>query len=806
MPACKFCGKQYDVNDSSANNYKQYCSRSCELRGISAAKDRENALIAAEAADDQARAYYEAADAAREQADAERERANAEYERANAEREKAKAYDRLRKSNERMEEERKTEVKEQKEQEIAREDLEDKCGMFVTRKIWDEEGKELEVKVREATGGTREYKLGQCEVKEYPDEKSIEDGNAELVVHVNSLLNKTPKGSGPLHFCVYYFQEDFPDQFVEKEDSATGITYWGRPEYKPGMKISGVTISREGYDGLMCCRYQSKDFFLKQGKNIEDKNFTLLLKKAPPDRLDSYNVYLTLEERTYGNYDRSDNGDEGYTVAWTKIDTVNTFDDTYYKDFYGYYGKKGAATEFGGSFDHRGISRSWYRTNNNKKKYYSYIDVFNKLKPINNAKGSASLYLKLTLKEFGTEKVINWNRSDYFTLGKNGSFELGKYANFVYENEQEFDYDAVYEAELKLYEVDAADGKGRCVHSENFYHYPMGVFGYEIIDGEEWGKYFKGQKLLAANNSCIPEISIKGARYTIKDDKEVTIEIDRVENESDYYPTGSLVITLLYQTKGKIKIAARLVKNYLKAGHHYNSFEETVKYTRPKDYCDDSIPMIRVVQIATEKKLYFGKAQVKFLSVNQQKQRDAEQKTAEERRIAEAKKQEAARKAAEARWLEQQKQEKIKKEKEKKARFELRISNELSTKLMFVCYASFFLWFASYWSYRGLSDSFGNIISTLILSIFIGGLPVLFLYGIGLIGIPVYFVWGLTGLPIVQSVLLTIILALPSFGLGFLIKKFVKGNKLYRLIAKIATAATVVIPIALIVFFKVVKH
>lgn len=798
MPTCKFCGKQYDVNDSSANNYKQYCSRSCELRGISAAKDRENTLIAAEAADDQARAYYEAADAAREQADAERERAdaeyeraNAEYERANAEREKAKAYDRLRKSNERIEEERKAEEKKQREQELAREDLTDRCGMFVTaRRLVDcidegEEGIWEEVKLRETTGGIREYKLGQCEVKEYPDEKSIDDGTAELVVHVNSLLNKTPKGTGLLKFRVYYLEENLPVPF-EQEDSATGITYWGKVP-----------------DFLDYPNYVSDEFFLKQGENIEDRNFTLRQLNRTPRRLDSYNVFLTLVEYI-GEYF------EEILVAWTKIDTVDTFDNTLFRDFGGYYGKKGPATEFSGKFWYGGRSIHYgrERTINNKtvEKDFLYLDFYGFKGELKDCKSSASLYLKLTLTQFGTENVITWNRSPYFTLSSGGRLGYSFYPKdyLRYEYDQEFDTKAVYEAELKMYEVDAADGNGRCVHSENFYYYP--TEGYKVIEGEELGEEFKGQKKLAVENNCGPDISIEGASYSIKDNKKVTIEIDRLENESESVPTGSLKICLEYETNGKTTTAATLYKNYLRASYHYNPFEQTVEYTRPQDYCDDSIPIISVFQLGGNKKWYREKAQVKFLSVNQQKQRDAEQKAAEERRIAEAKKQEAARKAAEAKRREQEKQEKIKKEKEEKAKNEFAKSAALSKKLSIVCYASFFLWFASYWSYRGLSDSFGNIISTLILSILIGGIPAIFLHDIGLIGIPVYFVWDLTNLSFVQAVLLTIILALPSLGLGLLIKKFVKGTKLYRQIAIITTAATVVIPIALIVFFKVVKH
>ncbi len=341
MPTCKFCRKQYDVNDSSANNYKQYCSRSCELRGISAAKDRENALIAAEAADDQARAYYEAADAAREQADAERERAdaeyeraNAEYERANAEREKAKAYDRLRKSNERIEEERKAEEKKQRELELIREDFEDKCGMFVTRKIWDEEGKELEVRVREATGGTREYKLGVCEIESASFEShTVKNGKAEIRVRVNTLLNKTPKGTGPLRFCIYCLLGDkesteYSDAkeldeygsfvtikrspFIKIENPVTGVFYWEPTKIESDYMFHDPSFVRVYFKpGKLLTEpiYKSKEFSLKKDENIEDKIISLTRTSTP--FIDYYfSYYLVLEEKTIDKTDY---------VAWAEL-------------------------------------------------------------------------------------------------------------------------------------------------------------------------------------------------------------------------------------------------------------------------------------------------------------------------------------------------------------------------------------------------------------------------------------------------------------------------------------------------------
>ena len=793
MPSCKFCGKQYDINDSGANNYNIYCSRSCELRGISAARDRENALIVADAARNQTDAYYKAADAARE---------------------KAEAYDRLRESQKRMEEDRKAEEKKQKKQELAREDLDDKRGMFVGD---SSQG----IKRREAGGGTREYKLGKCEVRNLKGgSETHRDSATEWTLHVNSLINKTPKGTGPLRFCLYYFSHGLKEPFVEEEDSSTGISYWKNifaaklvSKYKYLDENKRVQMPDYGFVLSPFNRpvYSSEEFSLKAGENIEDKCFALK-RNGVPLTFGRYNLYLTLEETT---------DTKSEIVAWTVVERgYLTHDDSIVETKYGVYAKKGEPTKLSGMFTYSlPPSQVFFNVYKDKIRIRFTGIELNSSESDKLDNSSASIYMHITLKDVETDEVIENTDTDCFTLSYEGKLlpsviQSGHF--FLYESSAKLN-GGVYEGRIELFEINAEDGKGRCVYTFKQTFFPKSAcdaitdddgdeigkeISYKVIDGEELGEKFKGQKKLAYPDTWGANVSLKGVSYSIKDDNEVTININRLQNKSDEKPTGSLLVCLEYETNGKRTEAARFYKKYLKPGFSFPDISETVKYTRPKDYCDDSVPVISVYQLSSDKKWHRNNNNdVRWISKNQQK------------------KQEDDRKAAEAKRLEREKQDRIKKQNKKK-------SNRLSKILMIVCFSSFFLWLGAYFVYKNLKiestkDFFSSLIGGGIVGGIIGGIIDLIIAKLidsfdidsDILWLPpiiccfIGIVTDLTGcLSFFQGILLCLILAIPSIGPGLAIKLAVKGTKTYRIIAIITTIATFIIPIALIVFFKIFKH
>ena len=611
MSKCMYCGRIYNDSESSAvydGVFHKYCSRMCELRAKRARENRENANTIAEAS-------RRAEAAARDQADAERESAEAA-------RRQARAYEEMQRSQEEIERNRQKQERLNSNtrsiQERAKGELEDLSRMFVTKNG---------LKYREAVVGSSEYRMRSCSVSDFTgNSETSRNSSSTCKLMVNSVLNKTPKGSGCLHFNIYYLPEQIKDPFVEKPyyfdysetkynekslKGASGVTFWQKNDScETAWNSLGFSydydLSDPDYDSKNKYYpiYSSDKFNLNEAEEINNKSF-IMKRTRKPIAPGYYALYVALIETLA-------NGEEEI-VAYCKTDGLHTTINKHLKILsnkkFGKIGEKTNAIKIG-KFD--------YGCHFDGKKTVSFsfsgaIWSNDKTENANDAPGE--LYFTVSLKDYETGKTEPLVTSDTFRTSYisflfncSSSYVCRKRINIPVSQE------GFYVAEIKLYELDE-NGNGRLLDTVTKNCGPSGLC---IVNDR-----------VGTRNASNFKVECKNTSYSISGGK-VTIKMDRLQNLGKY-DTGALKICLEYETNGKRTVAAECYKNFLKKDYGYPDVNVTVNYNKPSDYCDASVPIISVYTL--DDRGYWvrnSNKDVEFYSKTEKAKIEADKKKAEE--------------------------------------------------------------------------------------------------------------------------------------------------------------------------------
>lgn len=611
MSKCWYCGRIFKDSESTATTPSKlgygYCSRMCELRAKRARENEKNANTIAEAS-------RRAEAAAREQADAERESAEAA-------RRQARAYEEMQRSQEEIERNRQKQERLNNNtrsiQERAKGELEDLSRMFVTKNG---------LKYREAVVGSSEYRMRSCAVSDFTgDSETSRNSSSTCKLMVNSVLNKTPKGSGCLHFNIYYLPEQIRDPFTEKPynfdysstqyneknlKGASGVTFWQKNDScETAWNSLGFS-----YDSDLCEPdydsknkyypiYSSDKFNLNEAEEINNKSF-IMKRTRKPIAPGYYALYVALIETLA-------NGEEEI-VAYCKTDGLHTTINKHLKILsnkkFGKIGEKSNAIkiskfDYGCSYYERKVSFS----------FSGAIWVNDKTENANDAPGE--LYFTVSLKDYETGKTEPLVTSDTFRTSYipflfncSSSYVCRKRINIPVSQE------GFYVAEIKLYELDE-NGNGRLLDTVTK---NCGSSKLCIVNDRVGTRYASKFKVECKNTSY----SISGGKVTIK--------MDRLQNLGDY-DTGALKICLEYETNGKRTVAAECYRNHLMKDYGYPNVNVTVNYHKPSDYCDASIPIISVYTL--DDRGYWVRntnKDVEFYSKAEKAKIEADKKKAEE--------------------------------------------------------------------------------------------------------------------------------------------------------------------------------
>lgn len=474
-----------------------------------------------------------------------------------------------------------------------------------------------------AADGFHEFNLGGCSVSDFAGEsETCKDSKGTCKLTVGSLINKTPKGAGCLFFGLIFLPKGTKTPFITDTFQETGLDYWGY------AKIDIPYISKFYKLNRI---YESDCFTLNENEDIEeDRDFNLHRTdiSLPPGEYDMYAVL----------YEEIENGKK-LRVAWCNVGSHITQDEHLQEieSENGKIAKVGDATQFGSpAFI---IEKNGIKANGKQQ-----IDVILDRKfSLEGKNAPAELWMRLYLTDVETGSKYKSNATKHFTVGADGVF-----APYIDTNEKlniPFKFDnnipeGVYDITIELYELKAVDGKGSKVGEVTITYFSKENYGHDIVvfNGEEINNEFKGLRKIG-NNGKKSEISIQNASYIWKGDK-ATVKIGKLLNKGSE-PTGSLRITLdfILPNNNVVVHGGQFYKRHMEGGYSYSKIEQTIDFSVPAEYNDDTSLRIAVYELNGNKK-WDILDKVKFKSINKSINEKKEQEKWEAEQAVLAKKRE----------------------------------------------------------------------------------------------------------------------------------------------------------------------
>lgn len=207
----------------------------------------------------------------------------------------------------------------------------------------------------------------------------------------------------------------------------------------------------------------------------------------------------------------------------------------------------------------------------------------------------------------------------------------------------------VYDATIELYELKAVDGKGSKVGEATVTYFSKENYGHDIVvfNGEEISNKFKGLRKIG-NNGKKSEIIISDASYSWEGDK-ATVKIGKLLNKGSE-PTGSLRITLDFiLPNNEVVHGGQFYKRHLEGGYFYSKIEQTIDFSVPAEYDNDTSLRIAVYELNGNKKWAIVD-RVKFKSINKTINEKKEQEKWEAEQAVLAKKREKEYAESNKKW------------------------------------------------------------------------------------------------------------------------------------------------------------
>lgn len=627
MAWCKYCEEYFEYNGDLDYHRNGYCSRLCQTK---AAEKK----YAEEAAREQAERDRELA---REQAERDEENTRrmeaASAEAAQAAREQAAAYERLRESQENMEAARQRRREREEMRARGADDVRDKCRMFGAEKKG--------FRRRIAQDGYHEYKLGGVSVSGFSGgSETCAESEATCKLSVGSLLNKTPKGSGPLRFELLYLPPKIKEPFIIDKDDESGLEYWHvAPLFKDTYNGTGCIFEniKVGHlpEDFFASVYHSKPFSLSADEDIDQKTFAMKRTKtgiAPG----SYNVFAVL-------YEKLDDG-SNHIVAWSAAGAHTTEDSHLRVLENGDVANTGKKTAFkspaitlrnlgdGGPALRRAVDEA--------KENEAFTELFSSLAPTeiptspaavnkfryskvrgeaelqnefelwceltlaaDDEQAPASLFMTLSLTDVETGSEYTSESSRFCADASGRVFPCFEKFGFVPGFKFKKDVpEGIYDAKISLYEL-GADEKGMLLDTMTFPWFSRKNEGYalKILDGEKISGDFKGQKKIG-NSGKENKMEILSPSSFSYDGDKATIKMKRLQN-SGTEPTGSLRVTLEFVNPDKkVHIGGKFYRRHLAGGTGFPNVNETFDFKKPAECNDKSVPRIGVYELTGEGK------------------------------------------------------------------------------------------------------------------------------------------------------------------------------------------------------------
>ena len=585
MAVCEYCKEYFEYNGDLDYHRNGYCSRLCQTK-------------AAE------KKYAEEA-----------------------------AYERLRESQENMEAARQRRREREEMQARGADDVRDKCRMFGAEKKG--------FRRRIAQDGYHEYKLGGVSVSGFSGgSETCAESEATCKLSVGSLLNKTPKGSGPLRFELLYLPPKIKEPFIIDKDDESGLEYWHvAPLFKDTYNGTGCIFEniKVGHlpEDFFASVYHSKPFSLSADEDIDQKTFAMKRTKtgiAPG----SYNMFAVLCEKL-------DDG-SNHIVAWSAAG-VHTTEDTHLLVLEnGDVANTGKKTAFkspaitlrnlgdGGPALRRAVDEA--------KENEAFTELFSSLAlteiptspaavnkfryskvrgeaelqnefelwceltlAADDEQAPASLFMTLSLTDVETGSKYTSESSRFCADASGRVFPCFEKFGFVPDFKFKKDVpEGIYDAKISLYEL-GADEKGMLLDTMTFPWFSRKNEGYalKILDGEKISGDFKGQKKIG-NSGKENKMKIEEpTSYSLKDGK-ATVKIKKLLNDGEE-PSGSLRITLEFVNPDKkVHIGGKCYLNHVEGGFSYTDLEKTFDFKLPAEHNDDSVPRIAVYELNGEGK------------------------------------------------------------------------------------------------------------------------------------------------------------------------------------------------------------
>ena len=627
MAWCKYCEEYFEYNGDLDYHRNGYCSRLCQTK---AAEKK----YAEEAAREQAERDRELA---REQAERDEENTRrmeaASAEAAQAAREQAAAYERLRESQENMEAARQRRREREEMRARGADDVRDKCRMFGAEKKG--------FRRRIAQDGYHEYKLGGVSVSGFSGgSETCAESEATCKLSVGSLLNKTPKGSGPLRFELLYLPPKIKEPFIIDKDDESGLEYWHvAPLFKDTYNGTGCIFEniKVGHlpEDFFASVYHSKPFSLSADEDIDQKTFAMKRTKtgiAPG----SYNVFAVL-------YEKLDDG-SNHIIAWSAAGAHTTEDSHLRVLENGDVANTGKKTAFkspaitlrnlgdGGSALRRAVDEA--------KENEAFTELFSSLAPTeiptspaavnkfryskvrgeaelqnefelwceltlaaDDEQAPASLFMTLSLTDVETGSEYTSESSRFCADASGRVFPCFEKFGFVPGFKFNKDVpEGIDDAKIYLYEL-GADEKGMLLDTMTFPWFSRKNEGYalKILDGEKISGDFKGQKKIG-NSGKENKMEILSPSSFSYDGDKATIKMKRLQN-SGTEPTGSLRVTLEFVNPDKkVHIGGKFYRRHLAGGTGFPNVNETFDFKKPAECNDKSVPRIGVYELTGEGK------------------------------------------------------------------------------------------------------------------------------------------------------------------------------------------------------------
>ena len=627
MAWCKYCEEYFEYNGDLDYHRNGYCSRLCQTK---AAEKK----YAEEAAREQAERDRELA---REQAERDEENTRrmeaASAEAAQAAREQAAAYERLRESQENMEAARQRRREREEMRARGADDVRDKCRMFGAEKKG--------FRRRIAQDGYHEYKLGGVSVSGFSGgSETCAESEATCKLSVGSLLNKTPKGSGPLRFELLYLPPKIKEPFIIDKDDESGLEYWHvAPLFKDTYNGTGCIFEniKVGHlpEDFFASVYHSKPFSLSADEDIDQKTFAMKRTKtgiAPG----SYNVFAVL-------YEKLDDG-SNHIIAWSAAGAHTTEDSHLRVLENGDVANTGKKTAFkspaitlrnlgdGGSALRRAVDEA--------KENEAFTELFSSLAPTeiptspaavnkfryskvrgeaelqnefelwceltlaaDDEQAPASLFMTLSLTDVETGSEYTSESSRFCADASGRVFPCFEKFGFVPGFKFKKDVpEGIDDAKISLYEL-GADEKGMLLDTMTFPWFSRKNEGYalKILDGEKISGDFKGQKKIG-NSGKENKMEILSPSSFSYDGDKATIKMKRLQN-SGTEPTGSLRVTLEFVNPDKkVHIGGKFYRRHLAGGTGFPNVNETFDFKKPAECNDKSVPRIGVYELTGEGK------------------------------------------------------------------------------------------------------------------------------------------------------------------------------------------------------------